>query len=91
MQHRLLPRLHGAFDGRPLDVVVEVAGQQVGQHDGGQQVDGVARLPVDLLRAAGGPLGGLLLGVVLLLDDHTEPAGGTGGLAPGLRGVIIKN
>ena len=84
MQHRLLAGLQRAPDGAALDVVVEVAGQQVGQHHGGHEVDGVARLAVDLLGAAHagargrrrGPLGGLLLGVVLLLDHHAEPGEG---------------
>lgn len=76
MQHGLLAGLQGALDAGALDVVVEVAGQQVGQHDGGQQVDGVTRQPVDLLAGVAEPLGGLLLlRVVLLLDHHAEPAG----------------
>lgn len=76
VQHGLLAGLQGALDGGALDVVVEVAGQQVGHHDCGQQVDGVTRQPVDLLAGVTEPLGGLLLlWVVLLLDHHAEPAG----------------
>lgn len=75
MQHGLLAWLQGALDGGTLDVVVEVAGQQVGQHQRGQQVDGVAWLPVDLLGAARTRygLGRLLVRVVLFLDHHAEP------------------
>ena len=73
MKDSLFPRLHGAFDRRSLDVVVEVAGQQVGHYHGGQQVDGVARLSIDLLRTASNPLGRLLVRVVLLFDHHTKP------------------
>lgn len=75
MQHGLLARLQGALEGGALDVEVEVAGQQVGQHDGGQQVDGVTRQPVDLLARVAQPFSRLLLRVVLLLDHYTEPAG----------------
>ena len=73
MKDSLFPRLQGAFDRRSLDVVVEVAGQQVGHYHGGQQVDGVARLTVDLLGATGHHLGRLLVWVVLLFDHHTKP------------------
>lgn len=74
MKHGLFARLQGASDGRSFDEVVEVTGQQVGQHHRGQQVDGVAGLSIDLLGAARNRLGGLLIWVVLLFDDHTEPA-----------------
>lgn len=75
VKHRLISRLQKAFDVGPFDIEVEVTGQQVGQHHGGQQVDGVTRLPVDILSAAGNlRLCRLLIWKVLLLDDHTESA-----------------
>lgn len=74
MEHGLFARLQRALNGRALDVEVEFTGQKVGQHHGGQQVDGVARLAVDLLAAPRIPLCRLLLRVVFFLYHHAEPA-----------------
>lgn len=85
MKHSLFPRLQGAFDGCPFDIEVEVTGQQVGQYHGGQQVDSVAWLSVNLLSTARNSLGRLLLWVVLFLDDHTEPEREMRGTVPSVR------
>lgn len=75
MKHSLFARLQRPLDGRALDIEVEVTGQKVGQHHGGQQVDGVTRLTIYLLGTPIIPFCRLLLGVVFLLYHHTKPAG----------------
>lgn len=75
MKNSLFARLQSPFNGCSFDIVVEVTGQKVGQHHGGQQVDGVAWLTVYLLATPSIPFGGLLLWVVFLLYHHRKPAG----------------
>lgn len=74
MKHGLFARLQRALNGRALDIEVEFTGQKVGQHHGGQQVDGVTRLAIYLLGTPRIPLCRLLLWVVFFLYHHTKPA-----------------
>lgn len=73
MQHCLFAWFHGSLDWGPFDVVVKVTGKKVGQHQGGQQIDGVTWLAVDLLCTSCHSFGRLLIGVVLFFNDNTKP------------------
>ncbi len=73
MQHCLFAWFHGSLDWGSFDVVVKVTGKKVGQHQGGQQIDGVTWLAVDLICTSCHSFGRLLIGVVLFFNDNTKP------------------
>lgn len=74
MEHSLFPRPQRAFNGHSFNVVGDVTGEQIGQHHGRQEVDGVAWLSIDLLCATRKvPVGRLLVWIILLFYDHTKP------------------
>lgn len=76
VQDGFLPGFEGPVDRHALDVELQFARQQVTQHHGGQEINGVSRLPENLLGAVGEDARRHVVWVVLFLYSHAKPAGG---------------
>lgn len=76
VQDGFLPRFEGPVDGGALDVKLQLAREQVTQHHGGQEINGVSRLAENLFGAVGEDARRHVVGIILFLDGHTKSVEG---------------
>lgn len=73
VQGGLFARLQCPTDGQTLHVELQLTGQQIADHHRRQEINGMPRLPEDLLSTVREYAGGHVIWVVFLLYGNTKP------------------